>query len=197
MSKIDKGEMNFDSNQIDKVKMNSIPDHDIAGSESRHHKLGSNVDKAVTLALSDDQLEVSLTKWKKQDKITFYVLICISVILILTFFIILIISRNQTNSSNLNNTDLIVNYIWSRNVPYFNETDNICYRSIAMIRKKYEPYSHPGHLLDSSCDNGYSLGEKDFIYTCILDGKVHIVLSKSQKMEVLLLLILLGNNFVL
>jgi len=162
--------------------------------------LGPNIDKAVTIALSDSardeqnnfsslstpnsqELEVSLlSKWKKRDKITFYSTICIAEVLILLFFILMIFSRNQIqDSSNLNDTDLIINYIWSRNVPYFNETDNICYRSIAMIREKYEPYSHSGYNLDSSCDNGYSLGEKDFIYTCILDGKVHIVFSKAQK----------------
>jgi len=118
------------------------------------------VDNAVAVTLAEDipptmkyttAARVPILNFRKNDCFSLSVSIISGILLVLFFLTLMLISRLNKDCELENSEkggESIINYIWSRNIPYFNNSDNVCFQSMAMIRSNYIPFSQPCYILD-------------------------------------------------
>jgi len=150
-----------------------------------------SIDGAVDTLLNEDISPSTKYKRKREVEkrtectllpIIAYIIISGILIFSLIFIIIFIlhikclIIQNKSNDS-----EEIINYIWSTNSSYSNYSDNLCYGNRDKIKSVYTPYIQTENQIDASCENGYSLGNSDYVYACIINNETSIVFTKQSK----------------
>jgi hypothetical protein len=152
--------------------------------ENKTHPFNMAETKAEGMQAQETKVGIA---FEKLQRISVYMLTVTWFLIILIFFYgIILLTRYQTAERvRLQIDSSVVDYLWSREVPYFENNTNVCYANQHAIRSNYTPFHQPGYNLDLGCENAYPLGFSDYVYTCIMNDDVKVVLSKRNGTAIL------------